>query len=371
MKFYITKHGHIYGRVLIQRKQVKYYIGEKINPRTWSHKSQKVLSANPRAVIINNLIAKIMATSMDIFTTAKIKGIPVTPQYFKSVMDTSVNGDHSHRLTLWQYADRWLSYSRSAATTKAYKSKTSFLRKMFPSLDWSDITPGWGVATHEKISATHSHNYSAKILSVFRTMLLAARYEGYMTSEIPSKLVPPSHKTNSIYLSVDDISLLYKTKQKHEYLTNAVLCWMALYSTGQRVSDLPQILKNTPIEVQGVRIIRIVQTKTNKNISIPFSPLLNDIRSRNPHVISDVKINEYIKNAARDTGLSSWPHITSHTARRSCATNLILAGMPIKSVMDITGHTTEREFMKYIRYDDLTGAIRTGQDMAFHALFNV
>ena len=39
----------------------------------------------------------------------------------------------------------------------------------------------------------------------------------------------------------------------------------------------------------------------------------------------------------------------NHTARRSFATNLYLKGAPTLSIMQLTGHTTEVNFLKYIK----------------------
>jgi integrase len=41
--------------------------------------------------------------------------------------------------------------------------------------------------------------------------------------------------------------------------------------------------------------------------------------------------------------------ICSHTARRSFATNAYKKGLPISSIMQITGHKTESSFRKYIQ----------------------
>lgn len=41
--------------------------------------------------------------------------------------------------------------------------------------------------------------------------------------------------------------------------------------------------------------------------------------------------------------------ITSHTARRSFATNSYLEGLDNYSIMKITGHKTEADFLKYIK----------------------
>ena len=41
--------------------------------------------------------------------------------------------------------------------------------------------------------------------------------------------------------------------------------------------------------------------------------------------------------------------ITTHTARRSFATNYYLKGAPTRTIMAITGHQTEQAFRLYIR----------------------
>ena len=49
------------------------------------------------------------------------------------------------------------------------------------------------------------------------------------------------------------------------------------------------------------------------------------------------------------TNKKKYQLLTTHTARRSFATNLYLSGFPSISIMKITGHTTEKSFMKYIK----------------------
>ena len=44
--------------------------------------------------------------------------------------------------------------------------------------------------------------------------------------------------------------------------------------------------------------------------------------------------------------------IKSHTARRSFCTNKYKAGMSVYDIMLFSGHTTEKEFYKYIRIKD-------------------
>jgi integrase len=50
--------------------------------------------------------------------------------------------------------------------------------------------------------------------------------------------------------------------------------------------------------------------------------------------------------------------ISSHTARRSFATNYYLDGFPTSELMKITGHRTEKAFLKYIKVTKLDTAKR-------------
>ena len=43
--------------------------------------------------------------------------------------------------------------------------------------------------------------------------------------------------------------------------------------------------------------------------------------------------------------------VSTHTARRSFASNLYRQGIPSITIMAITGHRSERQFLKYIKLD--------------------
>lgn len=47
--------------------------------------------------------------------------------------------------------------------------------------------------------------------------------------------------------------------------------------------------------------------------------------------------------------LKKWEMISSHTARRSFAANEYLSGTPSITIMAVTGHKTEKAFLKYIK----------------------
>jgi integrase len=61
-----------------------------------------------------------------------------------------------------------------------------------------------------------------------------------------------------------------------------------------------------------------------------------------------------------------WQLITTHTARRSFATNAYLQNVPSISIMKITGHKTEKNFLKYIKISQEDNANK----LISHPFFN-
>lgn len=61
-----------------------------------------------------------------------------------------------------------------------------------------------------------------------------------------------------------------------------------------------------------------------------------------------------------------WELISSHTARRSGATNLYNTGrIRINEIMQVTGHTTEKSFMRYIKNSKQDNARKMAGDGFF------
>ena len=98
-----------------------------------------------------------------------------------------------------------------------------------------------------------------------------------------------------------------------------------------------------------------------------------------PKPISNQKFNDYIKEVCKSAGITNerevletfggdvkrtiykkYELVTAHTARRSYATNSYIMGIPVLTIMKITGHKTPDAFMKYIVLDKDEHASITG-----------
>ena len=99
--------------------------------------------------------------------------------------------------------------------------------------------------------------------------------------------------------------------------------------------------------------------KTDEPVILPVKPLVLEILNKynnNLGVISLQKTNEAIRfigqlaysKKIKSININKWLEIRTHTARRSFATNAYLAGIPIRDIMQITGHRKTESFLKYI-----------------------
>ena len=155
--------------------------------------------------------------------------------------------------------------------------------------------------------------------------------------------------------------------------------------TGQRISDYKRISSNMIVELNdGRRYIDITQEKTAKPIYIPLDERVTEILDKYNGVLPkvyDQKINMRIKivghllgwteNAgvrelhgtmAIDKGKKFYECIKTHTARRTFATNAYKRGVPLSSIMAVTGHSSEAMLRKYLKLDNKERAMIAAQD---------
>jgi integrase len=179
----------------------------------------------------------------------------------------------------------------------------------------------------------------------------------------------PSEETESVYLTQDELNSISNLKYLPPYLEKVRDMFIIGCDTGLRFSDLSRLTKDN---INSDNTISIKTQKTGKVVVIPMTPRVKTIFEKYNYVlpdsISNQKYNEYLKDIARRSNLKEsisitktikgmlvtrtvekWELVTSHTARRSFATNAFLADVPAIAIMKITGHKTESAFMKYIK----------------------
>lgn len=188
-------------------------------------------------------------------------------------------------------------------------------------------------------------------------------------SVFKKNFAPPREDANTIYLSEKELDTLYALELPDNQ-AEVRDCFLVSCYTGLRYSDILNLSmdhinwkKNT---------ISIDTYKTHNRVVIPIHPRVKEILgkydNRPPKPQCNQSTNRLLKKLCEKAGITELmtytetvggkrkeqtvrkcDKVTTHTARRSFATNAFKADMSTLSIMAMTGHKTESSFMKYIR----------------------
>lgn len=221
----------------------------------------------------------------------------------------------------------------------------------------------------------YSVNTIGRHVKELKIIMRAAREEGlHDNGTIESrKFRVLTAEVDNIYLTESEIkaiSDLDLSGDRHKEVARDVFV-VGCY-TAQRFSDYSAINEGNIRTLEGGQtVIDLKQQKTGNHVVIPARPELLEILAKYDKRLPksyEQKVNKYIKEVAREAGITEKIEISyvengekktrivekcdlvkTHTARRSGATNMYLAKIPTIAIMKITGHKTEKEFMKYIK----------------------
>ncbi|MCL1934598.1 MAG: site-specific integrase [Candidatus Azobacteroides sp.] len=235
----------------------------------------------------------------------------------------------------------------------------------------------------------YSKNYIGTIFKNIKTFMNESRrvgihsFSGFEHRDFKVE----SEQTDSIYLNMNEIEKIYNLKFTEELLIengydvrpqNLHRAIISLNEERDRflIGCFTALRHSDYSRLESLHfndnMIAVWTKKKDKKVYIPMHHLLRKILERRqnelPPAISDQKHNEQIKEIGRLAGINDetlltktrggsreniigkkYEFITSHTARRSGATNMYLAGIDIKFIQDILGHSKVEQTLKYIK----------------------
>lgn len=234
-------------------------------------------------------------------------------------------------------------------------------------------------------------NYVQKQWARLKSVLRYGIDEGLLSNQdsifksLPVKKVDTDH----IYLTEEEIVKLKSLDlSDNPRLAKVRDIFLVGIYTGLRFCDLIRLDTSFIKTEQGSKIIKMVMKKTNKQVDIPCKPIVLDILTKyggRLPILSDVNYNRYLKELGKIAGIDEeikirtykgghmkttpfkkWELITSHTARRTFATNLFKQEVSPISIIKMTGHTNTKVLMTYIKMDGVESAVK----MSNHAFFS-
>ena len=218
--------------------------------------------------------------------------------------------------------------------------------------------------------------------SQLKTMLRVAYSKGLLRDDSFLRWTSKTINFTHIYLTDDELNRLYNLKLTKEirkknnvgdesHIEESLDLFIVSSRTGLRYSDLRHL--NTALwnMEEGKETLTILIQKTNDRLSIPLHhqviAIYNKYNGNMPVVVDKSRYNEQIRLCAKIAEINQpiqafvWEKgrpafkvfekhelISSHTGRRSFATNLYLVCKSPHYVMNLTGHKTEENFKRYI-----------------------
>ena len=205
-----------------------------------------------------------------------------------------------------------------------------------------------------------------KITLLKRVLSAAIDYGMQLPNYRPNTFKKPREEAEHVYLNATELKMIEGVKLEGTQDRVRDLFLVGAW-TGLRYSDWGSINGNRDGDY-----IRVKTQKTGKVVEIPIHSTVHRILDKYPYGLPkapakphfNILIREVCQLAGivekvqktRTTGgvtvtrsYQKYELVSSHTARRSFATNAYKMGIPSITIMAITGHTTETSFLKYIK----------------------
>lgn len=390
----------IFARICYMGYKLKYYTSEKINPKYWSSENQRAKQIksfaeypefNQRLKNIHSYILDVYRKYLNDFSNEiptpntlkdlldkEFKAVPSEIEkksfigFYEEIIKQMINGGRVQIQTGKPY---------SKATIQVYTNTLNrikeFQRAKRRIIDFKTIDGEFYIDFVEYLSKrlNLANNTIGKDIKTIKTILNEARERGISINpqSMSRKFSTISEDSDSIYLSEAELKEIENIDlSENKTFENVRDLFLIGCRTGLRYSDWNKVdakqIENGMMEIK--------QTKTENTIAIPIHETVKNIVNKYkgvlPIPISNQKTNFYLKEIGKQikglsiytsktitkggervtTNYQKWELLTCHTARRTFATLEFLAKTPTITIMAITGHKTEKSFLKYIKVTD-------------------
>ena len=369
-----------------QYKRFKYSTGEKINPIFWNLRNQRAKETKKFKEYpeFNTRLDTLQSALNTIFRRLLNDGIQPNNELLKKELENELDSKvlKKRKLTLFDFIENYIEESKNfkqKSTVTVYKTTQKHLKnfseKTKNNVDFESINLTFYSSFMKYLSKDleMSNNTVGKYIKTLKSFLNEATERGLNENlEFKKrKFKTLKEETDKVYLSNSELEIILNYNfANQEHLEKVRDLFLIGCYTGLRFSDFTQIKEENIFLDKS--LIQINTKKTNERITIPMHKIVRDILKKYnynlPKSYTNQKMNKYLKDIVEQCEINSlieittsnagiikkssipkYDLITTHTARRSFATNLYLADIPSISIMKITGHKTEKSFLRYIK----------------------
>ncbi len=372
---------------LTSNDKIVYPTGIKILPKYWNKDKYRVRNVADfqQKEKINNFLNELQTATDNFILNCKLERRKPSKTELKNFLDNYFN--NGNKLTLFAFIENFIKERKTRInsqtskivtenTITTYKTTLKHLKEYanetqnkvdFETIDLNFYYDFVEYLQSKDLSLNTIGKY-IKTLKIFLNEATARNINKNLAYKSP-RFKTLIEESDSIYLNETELKRIYDLDlSKNPRLEKVRDLFIIGAFTGVRFSDLDKINKKNIDN----GYLHIKTKKTGKKVVIPVHTYVFEILQKYdyqlPNIITNQKFNEYLKEIGKLAGINEtvtktitkgkfkrtynkpkYEMITSHTARRSFATNQLKSGLQPAIIMAITGHKTEKSFYKYIK----------------------
>lgn len=405
--------------------RLKYSTGQTITPALWDADAQQALTNQPTSRerepfrSLNARLSRYRAALTQITNRCQLADTEPTVEEVRSYLDKEFATEKARKpattprtptpvvVGFFEYCERFIEECKTGRRLTRDNRQYSIdwikgvgtmvnhlkqFRAVYPAISGFE---GFSMEFYNQFknhltASNYTKNTIGKLIKNVKIMLKEAYREGVHSNTIfrHEDFKKMTEEVDNIYLTDGELQRLYELDlTNNPRLASVRDSFLIGCYTGLRFADFMQIHPHNMTNER--RLLTIYTQKTGAKVAVPLSPNALVILERHgyqtPKVLSNQKFNDYLKELARVADLTELVQttrtkggrkvtttrekcelVTTHTARRSFATNAYKAGVSTVDIMKMTGHKTETSFMRYIKVT----AEDTGLRMLAHPHFS-
>ena len=368
--------------------RLKIYTGVSVHPKNWDKRpnKQRVKPSVTDAFLWNECLDDIAAALKHIAADLVRKRIHPTPELVKAQFDAFYARKKSDTgpLTFLDYFQNWIDQSANSKTPQTLKLHQSVKAKLkeyelkkgakltFDRMDREFVNSFTDFLIRFKGLQNSTVWHNVKTWKAFMNWAVKI---GLTTNTYHEQVTKKSYNVQApdvLRLTEEEFRILAQADfSDSPALDNARKLFMVQCCLGVRVSDLLKIVSH-PEAYRVGNNIRLTTQKNKKQVLIPILPYTEEVLFGDfpPHKISSVKLNKYIKEAAKrakldrlitkvefrgtnrkDITVPLHEQIATHWAKKTYISLIAARGLSHAVIKAITGNT-DATLDRYLNLDE-------------------
>jgi integrase len=402
-------------------KRYKIPTGENVITEFWNQDKERcsIGRKNPDGAFVNAKLDLLEADLKKILNDFNLSNtVPTIQEVKKKIQEEQGDqGKQAEQMYFVPYLEKQIKEQRQLKALSTIKKYVTTLNKLKAyeqdrkrKLSFQDIDIVFYYDFREWFySQFNTKNYFGSVIKVVKKFMNKSLVDGLhdFKGHKHPEFITEQEDADTVYLNLDELRKIYELKitdevvrelypkiyaqnlrRKKESLEKVRARFLIGAYTLLRVSDFKR-LSEINIKEGFIRIKPKKRAKGRKNrdVFIPIHPIVKEIIDSGfdlSETISEQKINKHIKEICRLAEITDeevivrtekgkevekyyekCELITTHTARRSAATNMLMSGMEASDIMILGGWSSEKSFWRYIRMEPEVNARR----LADHPFF--